>query len=219
MKNVCGLNVNEQYIYRQKQPLPTEPLTMLDAADYSGEQFFYHCKDILANNGIDGRDKKMLEVGGRDLQTYHEEENFWNLSYYNLNLENKYNCSRTIVGDITKCSLEDNSFDFIYSMDTFEHINKPWLAAEEIMRILKPGGIAVIVTLFAWRYHPDPIDYWRFSPACLKFLFEKLQVIECNWDIKNRRTPIQGVDKDICPEDHFGPWLENWRVFYIGRKA
>ena len=39
----------------------------------------------------------------------------------------------------------------------------PWLAAAEIARILKPGGLAITHTLFSWRNHPCPIDYWRFS--------------------------------------------------------
>lgn len=235
--NACNKPIKDEYRYGNTHihkkdyqewlnqttnfPHPITPVHMLQSMDFTGEELFYNCKNILKRHNVIGPDKKMLEIGGRDTSSFINEENFWELEYHNLNLENRYNCPRTIIGNITNCKeIPDNSFDFIYSMDTFEHIDRPWKASEEITRILKPNGIVFIVTLFAWRYHPDPIDYWRFSPHCLKFLFETLQCIECNWDIKNRRVPFQGqdVDNDICPEDHFGPWLENWRVYYIGRK-
>ena len=104
-------------------------------------------------------------------------------------------------------------------MDTLEHVTEPRKAAHEICRLLKPGGMVCIVTVFSWRYHADPIDYWRFTPHCLKFLFKDLECIETNWDIRNRRVPYQGKEEtEICPEDEFGPWIENWRVYYIGRK-
>ncbi len=241
-KNACDKDIKDEYRYGNKhvhfldyndwcgqlifRPHPIIPLNMLESMDYTGEQFFANVQHLLRKHGITlpgtvNLSKSMLEIGGRYEGNYSAEENFWGLKYYNLNLENKFGCERTLVGDITKCDLPDNSYDFIYSMDTFEHINRPWLAAKEIERLLKPGGIAFIVTLFSWRYHPDPIDYWRFSPHCLKFLFDGLDCIEANWDIRNRRVPIQGHegDNDICPEDHFGPWLENWRVYYIGRKS
>lgn len=234
--NVCGKIVKEEYRYINKYknaidylqwsemqvhyPHPILPKDMLDSEDFTGEELFAHIRNILKKHEIVGLDKKMLEIGGRDHHSYKKNDDYWNLDYYNLNIENPYNQEKNIVDDITQSTVPDSSYDFIYSMDTFEHITEPWLAAKEISRILKPKGIVFIVTLFSWRYHPDPIDYWRFTPHCLVYLFKDLHCIEANWDIKNRRTPQQGHegDNDICPEDHFGPWEENWRVYYIGEK-
>lgn len=235
--NICGKVINDAYRYANpythfleyekwsnqngQMPHPKLPLNMLQSMDYSGEEFFYHVKNTLKKHGLEGLQFKMLEVGGRSEGSYTQDEGFWGLEFHNLNLENPHNCSRTVIGDITNCpEIPDNSYDFVYSMDTFEHIAEPWKAAKEIVRILKPGGITFIVTLFAWRYHPAPIDYWRFSPHCLAFLFKDLELIEANWDIRNRRVPHQGTieENDVCPEDHFGPFLENFRVYFIGKK-
>lgn len=40
-------------------------------------------------------------------------------------------------------TFKDNSFDIFITQDVFEHIFNPNLAAQEIMRVLKPGGIHI----------------------------------------------------------------------------
>jgi SAM-dependent methyltransferase len=125
-----------------------------------------------------------------------------------------------VVGDITECpELADESFDVVVSVDVFEHINRPWRAASEITRLLKPGGLSYTSTLFAWRYHPVPIDYWRFTPACLTFLFEGLETVESEFDTIERRRDLRGRGKgDQVPVDALGGFRENWRVVHVGRK-
>lgn len=169
--------------------------------------------------------QKMLEIGvGANIDVQSNEE-FWNMEYWCsevLPLKHE----RCIVSDISNCKeIADNSFDFVFSMDLFEHLKQPWLAAKEIGRITKPGGIVFTSTLFSWRYHEAPIDYWRFTPQCLVSLFEDdFECIEANWDVAPRRgldvEGLQGDGKanDKVPEDEFGAWRENWRVYYIGRK-
>jgi SAM-dependent methyltransferase len=48
------------------------------------------------------------------------------------------------VGDIRKLPYRTNSFDYIFTMGTIEHIPHPIDAMKEIYRVLKPGGRAVI---------------------------------------------------------------------------
>ena len=151
--------------------------------------------------------------------------NYWQMDYHVLNIEGELH-PKFIKADITNCpEIPDNSFDFIYSQDTFEHINKPWLAAGEIARILKPRGLCYIITLFAWRYHKAPEDYFRYTPFGLMALFEGLLMHkEANWDGKNRRGPNgigmqgDGTANDKVPEDMLGAWRENWRCYYLGQK-
>jgi len=100
----------------------------------------------------------------------------------------------TIIADITGCAdvVPNASFDVVFSSDVFEHIDRPWLAAAEIARILKPGGLAITHTLFSWRNHPCPIDYWRYSPDCLEFLFADLSCLEKGYDLSQRRVDEPG---------------------------
>ena len=81
----------------------------------------------------------------------------------------------------------------MFSSDVFEHIDRPWLAAQEIARILRPGGIAITHTLFSWRNHPCPIDYWRYSAECLEFLFGDLTCLEKGYDLSQRRDDQPGL--------------------------
>lgn len=46
--------------------------------------------------------------------------------------------------DAQNLLFKDALFDFIYSINTFEHIPNPFRALDEIMRVLKPGGVFYI---------------------------------------------------------------------------
>lgn len=158
---------------------------------------------------------KMLEIGGRRKPL---KEHFPSFIYEALDLADTG--PDVVVADITNCpQIPDASYDFIISIDVFEHINAPWLAAKEISRILRPGGVTYHTTLFSWRYHPCPIDYWRYSPEALKFLFSDLQCISAVFDQAERRRNItgEGGAGKIKP-DGMGGWRENWRVHYVGIK-
>ena len=167
---------------------------------------------------------QVLEIGGRDLA--HSARAMFpgpRFSYSNLDLEPS-DIPHTIVADITDCraTIPDASFDLVVSSDVFEHLDRPWLAAAEIARILKPGGLAITHTLFAWRSHPRPIDYWRFSKECLEFLFADLESLESGYDLSERRLDHPGhwpSGGDSVPVDQFGGWREHWSVYHVGRKS
>src|SRR5579885_1595554 len=40
----------------------------------------------------------------------------------------------------------DLSFDLVYSHQVLEHVPKPWRAAQQLVRVLKPGGIGLHTT-------------------------------------------------------------------------
>ncbi len=130
----------------------------------------------------------------------------------------------TVVSDITNCkdTIADESFDVVLSCDVFEHIDRPWLAASEIGRILRPGGIVLTRTVWAWRNHPCPIDFWRFSPECLDFLFSPLECLEKGYDLSERRADYAGFwtnGADSVPVDELGGFRENWAVYAVHRKG
>lgn len=162
---------------------------------------------------------RVLEIGARTNPRLHLfGSDPW--SYTVMDLESHTAGIETVIGDITWCPhLSDGSFDVIISVDVFEHIDRPWLAAAEITRLLRPGGLSYTSTLFAWRYHPVPIDYWRFTPPCLEFLFGGLETISSGFDATERRRDIRGRGAlDQVPVDALGGFRENWRVFHIGRR-
>jgi len=157
---------------------------------------------------------RMLEIGGRQ-----NPNAVFFPSMQHLNMDIAATGPDTVVGDITHCpEIESESFDFILSIDVFEHIDKPWLAARQIVRLLKPGGLTFHSTLFSWRYHACPEDYWRFTPSAMKLLFDGMQHVHAELDATERRRNITGTGKNFIEPDPFGGWRENWRVNYTGIK-
>ena len=65
-------------------------------------------------------------------------------------------------GDITNLEFEANSFDKIYSLHTIEHIPNVSRFFLEIARVLRPGGIAIIV--YPW----EPVRGFQAIVAALR---------------------------------------------------
>lgn len=171
-----------------------------------------HIAEMLRHAGVTSG--RVLEIGGRRFPRHGV---FSGFHYDNMDLVPEH---ASVVGDITRCpEIPDASYDVVVSVDVFEHIKEPWLAAKEITRILATGGLSYTSTLFSWRYHPCPVDFWRYSPDALAFLFDGLQVVACDFDLAERRRDIRKKSKrDPMPIDALGGWRENVRVFHAGIK-
>jgi SAM-dependent methyltransferase len=63
--------------------------------------------------------------------------------------------------------------DLIFAPSVFEHLEKPWIVAEEILKTLKPGGLFWVQTHHTYQLHGYPKDYFRYTADGLKVLFEK----------------------------------------------
>lgn len=62
-------------------------------------------------------------------------------------------------------------FDVIISCSTFEHLKYPHLAAHEVLKSLKVGGLLYVQTHQSFPLHGYPSDYFRFSTGALAALF------------------------------------------------
>lgn len=83
--------------------------------------------------------------------------------------------------DIHKMPYKDNLFDFVIADQVLEHVKKPWIGVEEVRRVLKPGGFAILTSALIFYIHGVPYDYWRFTPDGLKVLCENFSFIhECS---------------------------------------
>ncbi len=185
-----------------------------------------------------------LDFGGGDGKlTYllgYEKSNFY-LPKYNSNkevFEKKFNyygvdltqkAANIITGDICRSDyMKEHQefkefFDVVYSNNVFEHLDKPWIAVENIYQMLKKGGVCVIIAPFSWRYHEVPGDYFRYTHAAFPSLFSnsgEIEVIESGYDLHQRRINNQGDGScnDRAPTDKFGGWRESWHVISIIRK-
>lgn len=76
-----------------------------------------------------------------------------------------------VVGDAQRLPFRDESFDVVYSIAVLEHVPKPWLAAQEIARVLRPGGHVALELPFLNVIH-DEHDYFRFTDRGIRSLFD-----------------------------------------------
>lgn len=74
-------------------------------------------------------------------------------------------CPCDVVADATALPLRSSSVDRVASDSVFEHIAYPHDVLRETYRVLRPGGVMVIVTPFIWGEHGYPDDYVRLAPG------------------------------------------------------
>lgn len=104
---------------------------------------------------------------------------FANVKYETLDSAAQY--SPTYVGDVHNMPLPDGSLPAIICLSVFEHLYDPQKAADEIRRVLKNGGKALIYTHFVYPYHGRKGvygDYFRFTEEGLRHLFRKFSKIQ-----------------------------------------
>jgi SAM-dependent methyltransferase len=97
-----------------------------------------------------------------------------------------------------------NRFAAVVAVSVFEHLERPWIAAKEIARVLAPGGFCYIATHQTFPLHGYPSDFFRFSKEALKLIFEDagLQVVEAGYQF---RTKIS-VPDEIVPSSYQETW-------------
>lgn len=75
--------------------------------------------------------------------------------------------SRFFLMSAEKLAFENESFEAVLAIDVLEHIKHDGLAMAEIHRVLKPGGLAIIlIPMHAWIYGPMDryaLHYRRYS--------------------------------------------------------
>lgn len=83
-----------------------------------------------------------------------------------------------VVADIRHLPFGDASFDAATCDQVLEHVPQPHLAAAELSRVVKPGGLIHIATPFLFPWHPSPSDYSRWTVEGLTALFPGYRVVE-----------------------------------------
>jgi SAM-dependent methyltransferase len=64
------------------------------------------------------------------------------------------------------------TYDIIIAEQVFEHIRRPDHAARNVLGMLRRNGVFVITTPFLIKYHPEPLDLWRWTAAGMQAFLE-----------------------------------------------
>ena len=97
-------------------------------------------------------------------------------------------------------------FDAFVAMAVWEHLRRPWLAAEEVARVLAPGGICYIETHQTFPLHGFPHDYFRFSREALAGIFADAGLVVIGTEYKWRSKII--APPELVPD--VDAWNAEW---------
>jgi SAM-dependent methyltransferase len=116
--------------------------------------------------------------------------------------------------NVTKLPYADNSFDAVIADQVMEHVEGSIEQAfTEMHRVLKPGGLLIVTSVFIQPVHWGPKDLWRFSPDAFRYLARNFSsIVECgswgnrwahilfflydkarNWQVPERRFSIMST--------------------------
>lgn len=87
------------------------------------------------------------------------------------------------VEDVHALSFADGSVGTVLMLETLEHVADPIRALQQVRRVLRPEGFAVLTSCMDTPVHDHPSDYWRFTPQGFDLLVK---------DLSPRRTFSQG---------------------------
>ena len=133
-----------------------------------------------------------------------------------------------VVGDAHYLPFRDSVFDHVFAFNVFEHLREPSLAAGEIRRVLKPGGVASIHTAFLQALHEEPIHFYNATEFGVREWFSSFEIESCHvsgnfgpgvmlgYLITNvletaRMGAVPADEQMLLSKTTLGEWAEYWR--------
>ncbi len=131
----------------------------------------------------------VLDVGGADVNGSYRPL-FADCRYTSLDFENA-----DIVVSGYDWPIADAAFDAVISGQALEHDGMFWLTLQNIARVLKPGGHAILIMPSAGAVHRYPVDCYRFLPDSLKAMakWSGLELLGQSWDHESKWRDLGGV--------------------------
>lgn len=128
-----------------------------------------------------------LEVGSKDYGSTQDLRSLVGARYVGVDLEPGPGVD--VVADLAgpleaiDAVLGGDRFGTIFCLSVLEHCRRPFAMAENLTRLLRPGGSVCLSVPFAWKFHGYPSDYWRFTHEGVKLLFPRLEfpADRCAW--------------------------------------
>lgn len=142
-------------------------------------------------------DGPVLEVGSKEYGTTSTFRDFYRGNEY-LGVDMAAGPGVDQVVDLTQSSepLKEGHFALAICCSVLEHVDKPWLFARNLARVVRPGGRLYVSVPWAWRYHAYPDDYFRFSHRGIMSLFDEFE-----WGALYFSTTVLGEFVEIAVKD------------------
>jgi SAM-dependent methyltransferase len=139
----------------------------------------------------------VLEIGSKDYGSTSSFRDFYAGSEY-VGLDMAEGKGVDVIVDLCKGvgTLQENHFELGICCSVLEHVEKPWLFAANLTRLIRPGGRLYMSVPWVWRYHAYPDDYFRFSHRGVISLFEEFAWSSVFYSSTASGEFIEITDKD-----------------------
>lgn len=117
----------------------------------------------------------------------------------------------TILGDLHRLPFEENSFQFAVSYSVFEHLQNPFVAANELFRVMEPGGICFAAIAALIPFHMDSFYHHTHFGVLNTFKsagFLVEQVAGANWNAYKAISSMDGLPGPRFIRNFFGELAE-----------
>jgi len=144
----------------------------------------------------------VLEIGSKDYGSTSSFRDFYaGREYVGIDMEAGKNVD--LVVDLTQGTgeLQPAHFALGICCSVLEHVRRPWIFAEHLSTVIRPGGALYMSVPWVWRYHAYPDDYFRFSWRGVMELFPGF-----SWSALCYSTNVPGEFVDITPDN---PGVDN----------
>jgi len=123
-----------------------------------------------------------------------------------------------IITPLERLCFADATFDVVVFTQVMEHVSEPSLVLAELRRVLRPGGMLILVAPQSWHEHQIPHDYYRYTSYGLRYLLAKngyeVETIQplggYFWYLAFQ---LQLLPYWLFSRNHFGNWLGTLRPF------
>ncbi len=138
-------------------------------------------------------DGPVLEVGSKEYGSTSTFRDFYSGCEY-VGLDMSEGAGVDVVADLTRTigPLKEGHFALAICCSVLEHVEKPWLFAPNLTRVVRPGGKLYMSVPWVWRYHAYPDDYFRFSHRGVMSLFD-----DFDWAATFFSTSVRGEFVEI----------------------
>ena len=120
-----------------------------------------------------------------------------------------------VILDLHHIDLPKERIGTTIILNTLEHVERPWVAVDEELRVLVTGGILILSVPFKSKIHAYPDDYWRFTPSCMKLLlkdFPRTFVSFAGEELFPHTVVGIGYGESTVLPEAFYREIEDWQV-------
>jgi SAM-dependent methyltransferase len=139
-------------------------------------------------------DGAVVEVGAKDYGSTVSFRDLYRGEYIGVDLEPGKGVD--VVADLSAGlgGLQEGRFALAICCSVLEHTPVPWIMAQNLGRLVRPGGMLYISVPWVWRYHAYPDDYFRFSPRAVQALFPQVSWTHATY---STNLPGEHVELDL----------------------